>query len=57
MQLEQQKINDDKEIRWYQAQTDRTYREQQIEVDKDKVKIELSQINDGNPYNDQVRFT
>jgi len=42
MQLEQQKINDDKEIRWYQAQTDRTYREQQIEVDKDKVKIELS---------------
>lgn len=57
MQLEKQKIDNDREIRWYQAQTDRTYREQQIEVDKDKVKIELSQINDGNPYNDQVRFT
>ena len=57
LQLEQSKLETDKEIRWYQAQTDRTYKENQAEVDKQKVKIELGQLYDGNPYNDQVRFT
>lgn len=57
LQLEQAKLETDKEIRWYQAQTDRTYKENQAEVDKQKVKIELGQLYDGNPYNDTVRFT
>lgn len=57
LQLEQTKIANEKELGWYQAQTDRTYKEKKIEVDKDKVKIELGQLYDGNPYNDQIRFT
>lgn len=57
LQLEQAKLETDKEIRWYQAQTDRTYKEGQTEIDKQKVKIELNQLYDGNPYNDTVRFT
>jgi hypothetical protein len=49
-------MKSDAKIAWYQAQTDRTYKEDQIEVDKRKVEIEYLQFNDGNPYNDKVNF-
>ena len=57
LKLEQEKIQLDYQVNWFKAQTDRTYRNEQIEVDKKKIDIELLQLKDGNPYNDQIRFT
>lgn len=56
LQLEKEKIKADSDIRWFMAQTERTYKTSQIENDSKKVQIELAQIYDGNPYNDQVRI-
>lgn len=54
-QLEQEKRRT--ELEWYKAKTDRTYKNDSIEVDKKKVEIEVMQLRDGNPFNDQIRFT
>lgn len=57
IQLEKEKIKADSEIRWYMARTERDFKASQAENDSKKVEIELAQIYDGNPYNDQVRTT
>jgi hypothetical protein len=38
----------------YKAQTERTYREAVIANDNKRTEIELLQLKDGNPYNDEV---
>ncbi len=57
LQLEKEKLKQDAQIRWYSAQTDRNYKTQQAQTDAKKVQMELNQMYDGNPYNDQVRTT
>ena len=57
IQLEKEKIKADSEIRWYMARTERDFKTSQVENDSKKIEIELAQIYDGNPYNDQVRTT
>lgn len=57
LQIEKDKAKVDADIRWFLARTDRDYKTQQAKNDAEKVKIELAQIYDGNPYNDQVRTT
>lgn len=57
LQLEQDKLRKESEIEWYKAKTDRTYKNEQVEVDKKKVEIEVMQLRDGNPYNNQIRMT
>ena len=54
MQLEQNKIQMQHKVDWFKAQTDRTYKENEIENDKRKLEVELFQLNDGNPYNDAI---
>lgn len=56
LQLEKEKIKTDADIRWFTAQTDREYKTKQAEVDSKKIEVELAQMYDGNPYNDQVRL-
>jgi hypothetical protein len=56
LQLEKEKLKTDADIRWYTAQTDREYKTKQAEVDSKKIEVELAQMYDGNPYNDQVRL-
>lgn len=56
LQIEKQRLENDTEIRWYQAMTERDYKTKQAETDEKKVQIELSQLYDGNPYNDKIRF-
>lgn len=56
MQLEQQRLKMENEVAWYKAKADRKFKEDSIEVDKQKVNIELQQLHDGNPYNDKVNF-
>jgi predicted RNase H-like nuclease (RuvC/YqgF family) len=54
--LEKEKLKTDSDIRWYMAQTERKYKDAQIKNDSKKVEIELAQMYDGNPYNDQIRM-
>ena len=54
MQLEQSKLQMQHKVDWFKAQTERTYREQDIENDKRKIQLEIAQMNDGNPYNDAI---
>lgn len=56
LQLEKDKAKADAEIRWFVARTERDFRTSQAKNDSKKVEIELAQIYDGNPYNDQVRM-
>ena len=57
MQLEQQKIQLENRIEWFKAQTDRQYKQAQAELATKRTEIELRQIRDGNPYNDEIRNT
>ena len=52
IKLEQEKIQLDYQVSWFKAQTDRTYRDRQMDVEEKKVDIEIAQLRDGNPYND-----
>ena len=55
MQLDQQKIQLEYQVNWYKAQTDRTYKDRQLDIEDQKTKVELAQLHDGNPYNDKIR--
>ena len=55
MQLDQQKIQLEYQVNWYKAQTDRTYKDRQLDIEDQRTKVELAQLNDGNPYNDKIR--
>lgn len=55
LQIEQQKIQLQYQIEDYKAKTDRTYKEVQAENDTKRTEIELRQLYDGNPYNDEVK--
>ena len=57
MQLEQQKFQLENKVEWYKAETDRQYKQVQSDLATKRTEIELRQIRDGNPYNDQIRQT
>ena len=53
--LEQQKIQLEYQVNWFKAQTDSTYKDRQAAVEEKRTEIELAQLRDGNPYNDQIK--
>ena len=55
LQIEQSKIQLEYQVNWYKAQTDRTYKNRQMDVEERRTDIEQAQLHDGNPYNDKVR--
>ena len=55
LQIEQQKVQLQYQVDDYKAKTDRTFKESQAENDTKRTQIELMQLNDGNPYNDEVK--
>lgn len=55
MQLEQTKMQLQNQVEMYKAKTDRTFKESQAENDTKRTEIELLQLRDGNPYNDEVK--
>lgn len=56
IQLEQEKVRKDSEIEWYKAKTDRTYKEDSLELENKKAEIEILQMRDGNPFNDKINM-
>ena len=55
LQIEQQKVQLQYQIDDFKAKTDRTFKENQAENDTKRTEIELMQLYDGNPYNDEVK--
>ena len=55
LQLEQQKVKLQNEVDWFKARTERTFKESQAENDSKRTEIELLQLYDKNPYNDEVK--
>lgn len=55
MQLEQAKLQQTSHIDMYKAETDRTYKEAVIANDNRKTDVEIMQLSDGNPYNDEIK--
>ena len=56
MKLETDKMNLEYKVDWFKAQTDKAYRERQLDIEEKKVDIEIAQLRDGNPFNDQIRM-
>ena len=55
MKLETDKMNLEYKVDWFKAQTDRTYRQKQMEIEEKRTEVEIAQLRDGNPYNDQIK--
>lgn len=55
LQIEKDKIQMQYQLDDYKNKTDRTFKESQAENDSKRTEIELMQIYDGNPYNDEVK--
>ena len=54
LQIEREKIASEEKVQMYKARTERTYKEAVVENDTKRTEIELLQLNDGNPYNDEI---
>ena len=55
IKLEQEKNQNDARIKWFEAQTDREYKQASAQNDAERTKVEIEQLHDGNPYNDTIR--
>ncbi len=55
LQIEREKIQLQYKIDDFKNKTDRTFKESQAENDTKRTEIELMQLYDGNPYNDEVK--
>ena len=55
LELEAKKNEQDAQIRWFEAQTERQYKTVESQNDTKRTQIELDQLNDGNPNNDDIR--
>lgn len=56
IQLEREKNQMSNQVEFYKAKTDRRFKEGSIENDKKRVEIEIAQIYDGNPNNNEVKY-
>ena len=56
LKLEMDKMNLEYKVDWFKAQTEKAYRNRQLDIEEKKVDIELYQLRDGNPYNNQIRL-
>lgn len=55
LQLEQQEIQMKYQLEWFNAHTDRQYKEDMAKEAERRTNAEIAQLYDGNPYNDRVR--
>lgn len=55
LKLDRDKMERELQIEMYKAETERTYKQITAKNDTDRTQIELEQLRDGNPYNDQIR--
>lgn len=56
IQLDNKKLELENQLDWYNAKTERTYKEGVVEYNQGKVDIERQQLYDGDRRNDKVKF-
>ncbi len=56
MKLETDKMNLEYKVDWFKAQTEKVYKERLLDIEEKKADIEIAQLRDGNPYNDQIKM-
>ena len=55
LQLEREKLDFEKQLEWYKARTDNSYKDQLIELQNKRVQLEGLQLFDNNAKNDEIR--
>lgn len=55
LMLEQEKIQLDYQVNWLKANSDKTYKERQMDIEEKRTEVEIAQLRDGNPYNDKIK--
>lgn len=55
LQLEQQEMQMKYQLEWFNANTDRQYKEDMAEEARKRTSAEIAQLYDNNPYNDKIR--
>lgn len=55
LKLEKEKQDNRFKVDWFNAETNRTFREKRIEIEKERNNLEYMQQFDDNPYNDTIR--
>lgn len=55
LMLEQEKVQLDYQVNWLKANSDKTYKERQLDIEEKRTEVEIMQLRDGNPYNDKIR--
>ena len=55
LQIEQDKVNKDYEVKKYAAEATDSYQTEKNRIEDERTKLEIMQLNDGNPYNDTIR--
>ena len=55
LQLEQQEVQMKYQLEWFNAHTDRQYKEDMAKEAERRTSAEIAQLYDGNPYNDRVK--
>lgn len=55
LQIDQKKAQDEADIKWYQAKTERDFKSTQSNNDSKRTDIEYAQLYDGNNMNDKVK--
>lgn len=55
LQIEQKKAQDDADVKWYQAKTERDFKSTQSTNDSKRTDIEFAQLSDGNNMNDKIK--
>lgn len=55
LDIEAQKVKADTEVSMYKARTDRDFKRGTLENQKRRLELEISQLSDGNNYNDKIK--
>ena len=51
----QEKIQLDYQVNWLKANSDKTYKERQMDIEEKRTEVEIMQLRDGNPFNDKIK--
>ena len=55
LMLEQEKIQLDYQVNWLKFNSDKVYKERQMNIEEKRTEVEIMQLRDGNPYNDKIK--
>lgn len=56
LQMEQAKFKAENELEWFKARADKAYKESTAKTNERKVDVEYSQMYDGNPHNNEIKY-